>query len=78
MIKWKVIHISRMNTHKSRTTQSYKNIPAGQGNTVAVSGQYDPMQKASVFFGGSVVRKPLKHKEIKGLFERVAKIILSY
>ncbi len=39
------------NEHISHAQQdSYKNIPAGQGNTVAVSGQYDPRQKASELF----------------------------
>jgi hypothetical protein len=39
------------NGHITQVQQdSFKRIPAGQGNTVAVSGQYDPRQKASELF----------------------------
>ena len=46
-------NLIRMNAqlkYNASTTRSFKRIPAGQGNTVAVSGQYDPRQKASGIF----------------------------
>ncbi len=43
------IRMNAQHKYNASTTRSFRRIPAGQGNLVAVLEQYDPRQKASGF-----------------------------